>query len=123
MNQDNSLIKAFALVGAAREDYGSLKLPQLAEHVAQALASREWIRLGFYDEGYAQSVHFWPKGVEDEEGCRRTSMSVFSGEIGAPSVEPKFPACLVISEHEGKTEAVITWSIASLRDESTGDSR
>jgi hypothetical protein len=76
----------------------------------EALDNGEWVKLGFYDYGYRQSVQFWPKKVEDEEGFQRTSMKAFSGEIG----ETKFPACLVMSQHDGKTEAVITWVIAGV---------
>jgi hypothetical protein len=80
----------------------------------EALDNGQWVKLGFYDCGYRQSVQFWPKKAEDEEGFERTSMKAFSGAIGAPTSVP-FPACLIISEHDGKTEAVITWVIPQLR--------
>ena len=111
MEHDGPVTMAFALVGASRQEFGSLKLENLAEHVAVALDSGQWVRLGFYDCGYRQSVEFRPKKVEDEEGFQRTSMKAISGEIGLT----KFPACLIISEHDGKTEAVITWVIPQVR--------
>lgn len=121
MEQDEPVVRAFALVGAARQDNGGFKLEDLAEHIAEAVDNGEWVKLGFHDFGYPQSVHFWPKRVEDEEGFQRTSMRAFAGEIGAPSVEPKFPACLIISEHAGKAEAVITWTAAGVRSMGAGE--
>jgi len=113
MQDDGPVMMAFALVGAARQDFGSVKLENLAEHVTVALNNDQWIRLGFYDWGYRQSVQFWPKKVEDEEGFQRTSMKAFSGEIGQIGAA-NFPACLVISEHDGKTDAVVTWVITAV---------
>lgn len=104
----------FALVGASDEEHGGFKLEDLADNIATALDKGRWVKLGFYDFGYRQSVQFWPTGIADAEGFQHTSMRAFNGEIGAPSVEPKFPACLIIAQHAGKTEAAITWSIAGL---------
>ena len=111
MEKEAPVTIAFSLVGASRQEVGSVKLEHLAEHVAVALDSSQSIRLGFYDHGYRQSVQFWPKKIEDEEGFQRTSMKAFSGEIGETS---NFPACLIISEPDGKTEAVITWVITAV---------
>lgn len=113
MEQDGPVTMTFSLVGAARQDNSGLKLEDLAGHVAKALDNGQWVKLGFYDWGRPESVEFWPKKVEDEEGFQRTSMKAFSGEIGAPSSVP-FPACLIISEHDGRAEAVITWVIAEV---------
>lgn len=121
VEQDEPFARAFALVGAARHDHGGFKLEDLAEHITEALETREWVKLGFYDWGYRQSVYFWPRTIEDQEGFQRTSMRAFSGEIGAPAVEPKFPACLVITEHDGKTEAVITWLPTGLHSFDAGE--
>ena len=109
MDQDGPVTVAFALVGAYRQEFGSLKLEDLAEHVTVALDNSQWVKLGFYDRGYRQSVQVWPQTIEDEEGFQQTSMKVFSGEIG----ETKFPACLIMSQHDGKTDAVIAWVIAA----------
>jgi hypothetical protein len=109
MEESGPIMKAYALVGAARQDNSGIKIKDLADHTAEALINGQWVKLGFYDWGYPESVQFWPKRHEDEEGFQRTSMRAFSGEIGAPTVAPKIPACLIISQQEGKTEAVITW--------------
>jgi hypothetical protein len=120
MAQDGPVTMTFSLVGAARLDNSGLKLEDLAEHVAEALDNGQWVKLGFYDWGYPESVEFWPRKVEGEEGFQRTSMKAFSGEIGAPP-SVAFPACLIISERDGRAEAVITWVIPQVRRRDSGE--
>ena len=107
MDKEQLASRAYALVGAARQDFGSVKLEDLPEHIAIAIERGQWVTLGFYDCGYPEPVEFWPEKVEDDEGFHRTSMMVFSGGIG--SIAPRFPACLIISQHAGGTEAAITY--------------
>ncbi len=106
------------MVGAARmHDNGGLALDELAEHVAAAMESGGWVKLGFYLDGWPESMEFWPTMLATGEGDALQSMKIFTGGLMFDCItdrktmytrpHPRFAGCLIISQGDDGTEAVL----------------